>query len=120
MSQRLGKARGCQLTQAHCALAAGRKAEQREGALNQLVPARTCTHTFTCAYTKCTHMHLYKCAHTHRSFKGLTSSFRTPTLGCPSFSRAEKGRLPAPKTPLPGKSRPGFLEAAPEALRRPQ
>lgn len=83
------------------ALAGGGKAEQRNGILNQLVPVHTCTHIYMHSYHTHVpqahgHVHTYVRTHTHGSFKGLTSSFRIPTLGCSSPAEKEdKGTFPA-------------------------
>ena len=100
---------GAELSPAPCALAAGGKAEQRDGVLNQLVPVHTCTHIYMHSHhTQMPqahgHVHTYMlvCAHTHThgSFKGLTSSFRIPTLGCSSPAEKEdKATFPAQPPP---------------------
>lgn len=111
MRQCLGKARSYRLSPAPCALAAGGKAEQRNGILDQLAPVHTCTHIYMHSYHThvpqahghvhtYVHTHIHACTHTHGSFKGLTSSFRIVTLGCSSPAEKEdKGTFPAQSPP---------------------
>lgn len=109
------------------ALAAGGKAEQRNGILNQLVSAHTCTHIYMHSYHTHVpqahgHVHTYVHTHTHRSFKGLTSVSGSPPLAAPLLLRRKiRGHSqPTSHLPPPGKRGPGCLEADPEALHWPQ
>ena len=82
------------------ALAAGGKAEQRNGILNQLVSAHTCTHIYMHSYhthVPQAHGHVHTYVHTHTQvLQRPDFSFRIPTLGCSSPAEKEdKGTFPA-------------------------
>lgn len=122
---------GAELSPAPCVLAAGGKAEQRDGVLNQLVPVHTCTHIYTHSHhTQMPqahgHVHTYMLvrarahthgrAHTHtRVLQRLDFVSGSPPLAAPLLLRRKiRGHSQLnPHLPLPGKRGPGGRPSSP-------